>query len=693
MALLAFTVGTLVDYQFGNQLDYWIHDPAVVFQARTKWQHTAIVVLDEAIPMEVTRLQSLPLFARATEKLIAAGAKGVFLDGNLAKVMDKSLSFAQCIEQNTNIRWLNAADENNAASSDRLDVKPLAMANNVYPLFRVAPYLPGQEDYPDFWLYAPNAQSSIPKTGLVALDRLVSKHSAIARWMDLSPQHAAIVLAKFINEKHVNKSLVHQSRDICDLNLPCRRVRLSHPTYNTQFSLTRPIIPVSKLASCDDKVAFETAALLKNRVVILQLTAPTEATDVHITPFTTALFGPRLLTPGAQYLADSVETLLSNDHPREPPLLLKELVLLMAACLGIYASVYLKYQRWLWFIGLSLFFLMGALCFFSPLMQLWPVTATLLTFIIAGLQGITLHLLMGFKNSKLMEQYTPKQVHSLLLSVKENESFHKQRYQAIVLISDIMGYTAVTEIMSKLNKEPIHIFELMNDYLNETSYILQKQYEGWLESYYGDMVCYYWPFKDTAETQAYQNALKGAVALSVLQKRFFSELPMRYKNIFDDDILQNICQIINAGIGLSSGSVVMGDLGPKQGVKKFSILGSPVNLTARIESLTRFFNTEIIITAAFLSAANSLHYPTRRLGCFCVKGRDQPEVLYAIGDSDDQRFQIDTIMAWEKWLSLEERELLNQQQCPDIFALDKKSLQTWKANNLLHNGIWIFDFK
>ncbi len=693
MVLLAFMVGAGVDQWVGNQIDYWIHDAAVVFQARTEWQHTAIVVLDAAIPVQVGRLQALPLFARASEKLLAAGAKGLFLDANLPKDIEGVMPYAQCIEQNGAIRWSEPScltvGKQCQLRNSLVGNAPLKMSGDVFPFFRVAPYLPGQADFPDFLLYDSDAEAFIPKTGLVASDRLIRNNSAIARWMDLSGQHAAITLAKFIDPDHVADSLSHGIRDVCEQNLPCRRVRFSRPVYTTQFSLKQPIIPVSKLASCDDKEALDTAALLKNRVVILQLTVPNEATDVHITPFTAAFLSPHLLTPGAQYLADAVETLLMDDHPREPHSLFKLAVLWIVACLGVYISVYLRHQYGLWVIGILLFLAMAALCFLSPITQLWPVSATLLTFTVGGLEGIALHLLIGFKEGNLMVQYMPRQVHTLLLSLKENESFHNQSHQAVVLMSDLTGYTTVTDIL----REPTHLIELMNDYLNETSYILQNNYDGWLETYVADMVCYYWPFKNSNKTQACQNALQGALELSALQKRFFADLPMRYQNKFDDKVLHHISRVINAGIGLSSGFVVMGDLGPKRGVRKFGILGDPVNLTSRVESLTRYFNTEIIITADFLGAAKSLGYPTRRLGCFRVKGREQEEKLYAIGFADDQRFQPDIIGAWENWLAYEERDPLNQQHCPDIFKLDQDSLRKWKTNHLLHNGIWVLDFK
>jgi adenylate cyclase len=207
------------------------------------------------------------------------------------------------------------------------------------------------------------------------------------------------------------------------------------------------------------------------------------------------------------------------------------------------------------------------------------------------------------------------------------------------------------------------------------------------------MVCYYWPYKNENKDQAFQNALMGAVELSKLQKRFFCEVVARYKSKINPAILQIISLIVDAGIGLSSGTVVMGDLGPKQGVRKFGILGDPMNLTARIESLTRHFNCEIIVTADFYDTAKTLGIPVRRLGRFCVKGRTQPEVIYAVSFPDDPRFLKEDIDLWEAWLSIEEQGIAHNFDCPSIYKKDRESFGKWKTRSLLKNGIWHLDEK
>jgi adenylate cyclase len=103
--LVAILVGTGLDFTFDTSIDYWIHDSAVVKQARNQWKHVAVVALDEKVPIEVSRIQALPLFALATERLVQAGAKGIFLDAMVSKELEGRMPYATCIEENGEPRW------------------------------------------------------------------------------------------------------------------------------------------------------------------------------------------------------------------------------------------------------------------------------------------------------------------------------------------------------------------------------------------------------------------------------------------------------------------------------------------------------------------------------------------------------------------------------------------------------------
>ncbi len=693
--LISALTGVLFEYWSYAHIDDWVHDSALVYQSRKQWKYTGIVVLDDDVPIQVGRKQALPLFIKATEHLIAAGAKAVFLDSRVAKEMEGRMPYAVCIEPDGQVHWSTpeckiTTDKQCQISNSRVGNAPLRMSEQAIKRFIIAPYLSGQENLPDFLLYDWDAAVSIPEKGLVGSDRLVTKDSPVARYLDLSQDHAVIKLANYMNGDLTQSALLTRVDDeVCDDDRRCRRIRLGTPIYETRMQGKRLILPVSRLASCNTDIAKQTADLLKDKVVILQLTTPTEATDIIVTSMTTALFGSHTITPGAQFLADAVETILNGDHPRKPNSDITTLLFLIVAVVGVLASAFLKH-RYVWFGAICVFIAAVGVCFLNPLVQLWPVTAIMVVYFFSFGLVVAMFLIIGYREGILISHYMPRQIHNLLITLRSNESFQNRRCFALVLMSDLAGYTKVTGIL----KEPSDVLMLMNDYLGETSLVLQDKYNGWLESYVGDMVCYYWPFKEQERALAYKNALRGAMELSLLQRQFFLSLAQRYKHKIDADVLAQVGDTINAGIGVSTGTVIMGDLGPEYGIRKFGIVGEPLIMAARMESLTRFFNTEIILSGDIVKTAEELGFIVRRLAKVIVKGQNKPEVLYALGHAEDLRFAKFEVRAWEKWINAVEQNISAKPDCPKIYALDKKTIELWLTKNLLVNkGFWQLDEK
>lgn len=692
--LIAAMAGIITDFYFGSRLDVWIHDSALVYQARTEWKHAAIVVLDDEIPYMVGRKQALPLFALAADRLIEAGARGVFLDAKISKEIENRMPYAECIEPSGNVRWsmpqcaitqtAQCLINNSPAGS-----APLKMRPETIKKFSLAPYFRQGSTLPDFLLYGWEAAAEIPGRGLEAKERLVTDGSPVARWLDLSTDSVVRRLVTFAKPDVDASYFQHDNDAMCNALFYCRRVRLGYPIHQIQVTGDRLVLPLSQIASCDHSSALKLAQRTQSKVVVLQASTPTEQTDIFITPMTTAWFGPDTLTPGSQFIVDEVETVLNQDHPRPPASMIKALLFLLTAFLSVFVAT--KRPTLLWLAGLGVLVLLIMLCVLNPLVQLWPVFATMTVFLLGAGQAMTLNLIIGIKEGRLIKQYMPKQIHNLLFSIKDGDSFRNKRCQAVVLMSDLAGYTTLTGIL----KEPGLILDLMNDYLSETAIVLQDKYNGWFESYIGDMVCYYWPYDDETET-VFNDAVGGAVELAQLQKKFFASLSQRYANQMDAEIVRKINKIINAGIGLTAGHVVMGNLGPKYGVRKFGILGDPLNLASRVESLTRHFNTEIIISGEFLGVAKQKGYPVRRLGLIKVKGRLRPEMLYAMGgnDPDDLRFDSQNIKRWEQWLKQIEQSQYADLECPDIYRHDKETILGWQARNLLGDDkVWYLDEK
>ncbi len=693
--IFALLSGSLFDVFFGVRADFWIHDIAVVARHRDAWHYTGVVILDEKVPYYVGRKQALPLFALATDRLIQAGVKGIYMDARVSKEMETKMAYAVCIEPDGEVRWslpecqINGLQQCQISNSEAGNA-PLKMQPDSIARFRMAPFLGQHENLPDFLLFDWEAAMAIPEQGVVASDRLVVDRDPIGRWLDLSSDHAVSALIQLGYPEQFSSLLAPQRDDlICDEQHPCRRIRLSIPQFEVHKTGSKPILPVSELASCDEQQGKAAALSLKDKLVILQLTAPNEATDILVTPMTTALFGPRLMTPGAQFLIDSVETIMNQDAPIQPPQSLKYILFVVLALTGVFGAVYLSHTG-LFLLGIVVVILLAALCFSHPVVQLWPFAAGLIIFSTGTIQVLMLKLLTGEREGRLIHRYLPEQIYSLLIHLRSNESFKARRCHVVVLMSDLAGYTTVTGLL----KQPDLILEFMNDYLQQTSFVLQNRFNGILEAYVGDMFCYYW--MDNNEEQRdelYGKAMQGAMELHRLQQQFFMNFRQRYQNRVDAEALEKIQQIVDAGIGITAGSVVMGDMGPELGIKKFGILGDPLNLAARIESLTRLFNADIIIPENLTDAAEAHGFVCRRLGNIKVKGRVMPIQLYALGCETEDRFALEAVAQWHTWLDDIERTGSSTAFCPELFNLDQQTLLFWCNKGLLRQGVWYLDEK
>ena len=690
-ATVAFLTGIAVDTWLGTA-DHWIHDAAVVYQAREAWPHIAIVALDDGVPMQVGRRQALPLVARAAEFLVQAGAKGVFLDVRLSKEQETVMPYARCLESTGVVQWskprcINTDLDQCLLTSSSAGIAPLKMNQATLARFLIAPYLRGQNDLPDFLLYGLDA--TLNDQPHVAADRLVARDSAVKRWMDLSPDHAVVRLASMADPLKTVQALRSLPEDErCDDRHPCRRIRFSQPRFRIHFKDPQIIAPLSLLASCDAHAALQAASKLQDKVVILQMTEPAEASDLVVTPMTTAWSGPQQPTPGAQFLADTVETLLLQDHPRPPATIVKWILFAGITIVCILIGMHLS-MAWLWGILPLVAGWMVVLCFIIPKIQLWPVSAAVAVYLTGAIQVTGLNLLIGLREGRLIRRYMPRQVHDLLITPTGSQRFRNRSHQVVVLMSDLANYTTVTGLL----EDPAAVLMLMNDYLQETSLVLQEKYQGWLESYVGDMVCYYWPVWEGNQPRTYHNALLGAVELAQLQRRFFATVPERYGDHLSPSTLASLAKIIDAGTGLATGTAIMGDLGPHQGVRKFGILGDPLNLAARLESLTRHFKSHILIHETLVEPAAELGLRHRRLGRIQVKGRIRPVTVYALGTADDRRFQADQTGRWESWLAELEQGQAPKGRCPDIYERDRSTLLGWWKRGLLREGIWRLDEK
>lgn len=726
--IIAWFVGCVVDNKFDTSLDAIFHDAAIVQTERQAWQHVAIVALDPGVPGFISRRQALPLYSLAAQRVLEMGATAVFLDAVLYEY-DHRISYAVCVEEYKEFpvphqfRWQEStslipfANLTPEQFQKLFIAKPQFAGNDDFITLTLLQSFFGEELLPlDFFELENN---TLQLQRLIADASIHKRNEGIFdtsfRWMNISDNAVVPKVMTLHRQALPHLSLPNSNAEQGHSNVdnqetcnqtPCQRVRFSHPKHNFKENPALPVVPVSDLAGCQTGLhssrqhsseqlsseqyspeqqpqknhAQEHQRTFKDKVVILQLTSPSEATDIKVTPMISALGSPGEFLTGPQFLADAVETAAMGDSPRQPSIALRWLVIGLCTLISVLMAAY-AVAGFAFFVPLFTIGFTWALCFVTAPTQLWPVAAVGLSSVLSMLLMVAIHISMGTAKAKLMAQYIPPQIRKLLLKYKGDKKFIHKNIDAVILMSDIAKYSNVTSEL----KDPAYVFQLLNHYFEETTLSTQEKYAGWLESYVGDMVCFYWPVHEGTVLEEQQKlALLGAIDMANRQQQFFKNLVNDSTLDIPKDTLQVVATFIGAGIGLTSGKVMMGNLGPEKGIQKFGCLGDPLNLASRTESLTRHFNTEILITEELAAVAKTIGLRVRTVARVIVKGRLTPVNLCALGEDTDPRFNTKNIEDWETWY----QKYVSGQQ-PDwpeslhLFSLDKQTIKTW-----VKEGLW-----
>jgi len=176
-----------------------------------------------------------------------------------------------------------------------------------------------------------------------------------------------------------------------------------------------------------------------------------------------------------------------------------------------------------------------------------------------------------------------------------------------VLFSDLAGFTTFSETLSP--KELIAILSAC--FAPSASIILQSG--GTLDKYIGDAVMAFWgaplPLADHA-ARAVAAALAMRQATQAVSRDFTARgLPR-----------------LAARIGLATGPAVVGNVGSLERFD-YTVLGDTVNLASRLESLNKFYGTDILLAASTRQGAGEA-FPCREVDAVRVKGRNAAVVVH-----------------------------------------------------------------
>ncbi len=181
-----------------------------------------------------------------------------------------------------------------------------------------------------------------------------------------------------------------------------------------------------------------------------------------------------------------------------------------------------------------------------------------------------------------------------------------------ILFTDIRSFTSLTEKMS-----PKESFDFVNDLQSEVGPIIRKS-NGFIDKYIGDAIMAVFPERADDAVQA-AIAIRRQLAFHNARRKKRGQVP------------------IEVGIGIHTGKLMLGTIGEAERMEG-TVISDAVNTAARIESLTKRYGMNIIISGDTLRRlANPNKYNHRIIDRVKVRGRIQPISLYGIFDGDSPK--------------------------------------------------------
>ena len=211
---------------------------------------------------------------------------------------------------------------------------------------------------------------------------------------------------------------------------------------------------------------------------------------------------------------------------------------------------------------------------------------------------------------KMFSSYVSKRIVDELIRDPSQMRLGGTRKELTVLFSDIRGFTTFSE-----KYQPEEVVSQLNEYLGAMTDIV-FQHDGTLDKFVGDAVMAFWGAPLDQPDHA-QRAVRCAVDMI----RKLQELQAKWA--------ADGKHVIDIGIGINTGEMVVGNMGAEGKKMDFTVIGDNVNLAARVEGLTRKFDSHIIITEyTFAKVKDSVE--AKELEAVTVKGKERPVVMFNV---------------------------------------------------------------
>jgi adenylate cyclase len=262
----------------------------------------------------------------------------------------------------------------------------------------------------------------------------------------------------------------------------------------------------------------------------------------------------------------------------------------------------------------------GSLQLFGRYGYLFDITLPLLTILVVYAHGYTVKFLSELKQKlQIKKQFGTYLSPALVEKLQRNPELlvlGGESRELSIMFTDVRGFTTISE---HYGEDVQGLTKIMNRYMTAmTAKIIENN--GTLDKYIGDAQMAFWNAPVDEPNHAKQ-AVKTALQM------------MGSLDAFNDEIAKENVPAFGMGLGINTGTVVVGNMGSDQRFD-YTCLGDSVNLASRLEGQSKPYGVKIILgeRTAHLVADE---YPVVELDCIAVKGKKQGVKIYTLAPPNE----------------------------------------------------------
>ena len=226
-----------------------------------------------------------------------------------------------------------------------------------------------------------------------------------------------------------------------------------------------------------------------------------------------------------------------------------------------------------------------------------------------------------------------------------------------ILFADIRSFTRISETMT-----PQENFRFLNSYLERMEPIIMEHH-GFIDKFIGDAIMAL--FEQNAD-----DAVNAGIAMLIQLKKY------------NQDRAKSGYQPIHIGIGINTGELMLGIIGGRNRMDG-TVISSAVNLAARMEELTKLYQTPLLISENTLHNLTHPHqHCIRMVDRIQVNGNRKSVSIYEVFDTDPYQQRI--AKSTNQTLFDQATKLYLSGNCSAAQILFQRCLQTAPKDKVVH---------